>query len=209
MCIDDLVRGFLFTSGMIADIDEIGNLYFDTTSFRVVVETENDPSDFVFKRVYTSGCGRGVIFHNPVDMIGTTPLPDGLRIQSGKLLALMRHFMRQPEYSDIRGIHRTALSSPEEIYLTRVDIGRHNSVDKVIGAALAAGIDMSDKILLSTGRVSSEILSKILRARIPLVAALGSATDQAVKLARATNITIAARLKGGRGEIYSGEQRIF
>jgi len=101
-----------------------------------------------------------------------------------------------------------ALASPEEIYVTRADIGRHNAIDKVIGASLTAGIDMTDKILLTTGRVSSEIFSKILRARIPVIAALGSCTNQAAKLARVTNITLVARLRGGRGEIFSGEQRI-
>jgi FdhD protein len=68
---------------------------------------------------------------------------------------------------------------------------------------------LSDKVLLTTGRVSSEIFSKILRVRIPVIAALGGPTNQAVKLARVTNITLIGRLRGGRGEIYSGEQRVI
>jgi FdhD protein len=123
---------------------------------------------------------------------------------------MMKKFTsRQTEYSETGGIHGAALASSEEIYVTREDIGRHNAVDKIIGASLAQGIDMSDKVLLSTGRVSSEIFSKVLRARIPIVAAIGSPTNQAVKLAKVTNITLVSRLRGGRGEIYSGEQRII
>jgi len=208
--IDDLAKGFLFTAGMITDVSEIKSLYVDMERFRAVVEVEGNPQDFVFKRIYTSGCGKGVIFHNPLDVIGKTALPDGFQIEAGKLLSLMKEFIsNQPAYSDARGVHEAAMASFEEIYVTRADIGRHNAIDKVIGASLAAGIDMSDKILLTTGRVSSEIFSKILRARIPVIAALGSATNQAAKLARVTNITLVARLRGGRGEIISGEQRIF
>jgi FdhD protein len=208
--IDDLARGFLFTSGMIADVSEIKNLSIDTERFRVVVDISNDLKDFVFKRIYTSGCGKGVIFHNPVDVIGKTALPDGFSIASGILISLMKDFMgRQPHYKETGGIHGAGLASHKEVYVIREDIGRHNAIDKVIGMSLAAGIGMSDKILMTTGRVSSEILSKILRARIPVIAALGSPTNQAVKLAIATNISIVARIKGGRGEIYSGEQRVF
>jgi len=207
--IDDLAKGFLFTAGMITEISEIKSLYVDMERFRAVVEIEGNPQAFVFKRIYTSGCGKGVIFHNPLDVIGKTALPDGFKMASGKLVSLMKEFIvKQPEHSDARGVHEAALASPEEIYVTRADIGRHNAIDKVIGASLTAGIDMTDKILLTTGRVSSEIFSKILRARIPVIAALGSCTNQAAKLARVTNITLVARLRGGRGEIFSGEQRI-
>jgi FdhD protein len=208
--IDDLVKGFLFTSGMIADISEIKSLYIDSERFRAIVEVEGDLKDFVFKRIYTSGCGKGVIFHNPMDVIGKTSLPDGFQIASGKLVSLMKKFTsRQSGYTGTGGVHGAALASSEEIYVTKEDIGRHNAIDKVIGASLTAGIDMSDKVLLTTGRVSSEIFSKILRARIPVIAALGGPTNQAIKLARVTNITLVGRLRGGRGEIYSGEQRII
>jgi len=208
--IDDLAKGFLFTAGMITEVSEIRSLEVDMERFRAVVEVEGEPQNFIFKRIYTSGCGKGVIFHNPLDVMGKTALPDGFQIEAVKLVALMKEFItNQPVYSDARGVHEAALASKEEILVTRVDIGRHNAIDKVIGAALTAGIDLSDKILMTTGRVSSEIFSKILRSRIPVIAALGSATNQAAKLARVTNITLVARLRGGRGEIISGEQRIL
>ena len=208
--IDDLVKGFLFTSGMISDVSEIKGLYIDMERFRAVAEIESDPKDFVFKRIYTSGCGKGVIFHNPIDVIGKTALPDGFTISARDLVALMKTFMRsQPEYAETGGIHGAGIVSSGEIKVIREDIGRHNAIDKVIGASLTSGTDMSQSVLMTTGRISSEILSKVLRARIPLVAALGSPTNQAVKLAKVTNITLVARIKGGRGEIYSAEHRVF
>lgn len=207
--LDDMAYGFLFTSGMITDLSEIKNLYIDPDRFRIVIEVDQDLRDFVFKRIYTSGCGKGVIFHNPMDVMGKTAVEDGFQIEHTRLSALMKQFLsRQTEYTEAGGIHGAALASTEEIYVTREDIGRHNAIDKVIGGSLAAGVDMSQAVMLSTGRVSSEIFSKVLRARIPVVAAIGAPTNQAVKLARVSNITLVARLRGSRGQIYSGEQRI-
>lgn len=208
--LDDMAKGFLFTSGMITEMSEIKSLYIDPDRFRIVIEVEQDLRDFVFKRIYTSGCGKGVIFHNPMDVMGKTSVEDGFQIEHTRLSLLMKQFLsRQTEYTEAGGIHGAALASPEEIYVTREDIGRHNAIDKVIGGSMAAGIDMSQAVMLSTGRVSSEIFSKVLRARIPIVAAIGAPTNQAVKLARVSNITLVARLRGSRGQIYSGEQRII
>lgn len=207
--LDDMAKGFLFTSGMIVEVSEIKSLYIDPERFRAAIEVEQDLSDFVFKRIYTSGCGKGVIFHNPIDVMGKTSVPDGFEIPSGTLSSLMKQFLsRQTEYTEAGGIHGAALASLDGIYVTREDIGRHNAIDKVIGASLGAEIDMSKAVMLSTGRVSSEIFSKVLRARIPIVAAIGAPTNQAVKLARVSNITLVARLRGSRGQIFSGEQRI-
>ena len=63
--LDDMAKGFLFTAGMITELSEIKSLYIDPDRFRVVIEVDQDLRDFVFKRIYTSGCGKGVIFHNP------------------------------------------------------------------------------------------------------------------------------------------------
>lgn len=207
--LDDMARGFLFTSGMIADASEIKSLDIDPDRFRVIIEIDQDLRDFVFKRIYTSGCGKGVIFHNPIDVMGKTSIPDGFQIASRRLSLLMKQFLsRQTEYTEAGGIHGAAIASSDNIDVIREDIGRHNAIDKVIGASLAAGLDMSQAVMLSTGRVSSEIFSKVLRARIPVVAAIGAPTNQAVRLARVTNITLVARLRGNRGQIFSGDQRI-
>jgi FdhD protein len=77
-----------------------------------------------------------------------------------------------------------------------------------VGAALAQGIDYADKIILTTGRVSSEILSKAMRCRMPVIAALGAPTNQAVKFARMVNLTLVGLVRGSRMNVYSGGERI-
>jgi FdhD protein len=79
----------------------------------------------------------------------------------------------------------------------------------VVGAVLLAGISLEDKALFSSGRISSEIFSKALRCRIPVLVAAGAPTNQAVKLARQVNMALAGRTRGNRTIIYSAEERII
>jgi FdhD protein len=106
-------------------------------------------------------------------------------------------------------VHSGALASGGRILIFRDDIGRHNALDKVIGEALSQGLDLSDTVMLTTGRISSEILSKVLRCRIPVIAALGSPTNQAIKLARVANLTLVGHVRGSRMDMYSGEGRLL
>lgn len=207
--LEDLVKGFLVTSGVISSVAAIRSLVIDSSSFRAVVDLDNPEEQLPFKRVYTSGCGKGVIFHNPLDVLGRAPLPEGFTVDGRRLFDLMKVFLKgSDEHRNTRGVHSAALASRDDILVFRDDIGRHNAIDKVIGHALAKGWDLFDKMILTTGRISSEILSKALRCRIPLIAAAGSPTNQGVKLARATNLTLAKLAKGGI-TAFSGDHRIL
>lgn len=208
--IENLVTGFLFTSGLIPDFPSLKSLIIDRERFNVSVEIKGDESDFVFKRVYTSGCGKGVIFHNPMDVIHKTRLTDGFVLGASDISSLMKEFIKgSPEHTQTRGVHSGALATREHILIFRDDIGRHNALDKAVGEALAQGLDFSEMIMLTTGRISSEILSKVLRCRVPVIAALGSPTNQAVKLARVVNLTLISHVRGSRMDVYSAEERLL
>jgi FdhD protein len=208
--LDNLVTGFLFTSGLIKDFQSLKSLIIDTERFNAVARIEGDESEFVFKRVYTSGCGKGVIFHNPMDVIHKTALEDRFVANTTEIARLMKEFIKgSPEHARTRGVHSGALASRERILIFRDDIGRHNALDKVIGEALSHGLDFSETIMLTTGRISSEILSKVLRCRVPVIAALGSPTNQAIKLARVANLTLVSHVRGSRMDVYSGEARLI
>ena len=101
------------------------------------------------------------------------------------------------------------LVTRDEVLIFRDDIGRHNAMDKVIGEALYSHISFTNKILLTSGRMSSEILSKVLRCRMPVIAAIGAPTNQAVQLARQAELTIAGLVRGSKMFVYSGEERLF
>jgi len=208
--LDNLVTGFLFTSGLIKDFPSLKSLIIDTERFNAAALIEGDESEFVFKRVYTSGCGKGVIFHNPMDVIHKTRLKDGFVANTTEITRLMKEFIKgSPEHAQTRGVHSGALASQGRILIFRDDIGRHNALDKVIGEALSQGLDLSETVMLTTGRISSEILSKVLRCRIPVIAALGSPTNQAIKLARVVNLTLVGHVRGSKMDVYSGEERLL
>jgi FdhD protein len=207
----NLVAGFLFTNGLIQNLSQQKSLTIDTERWKAGVKIEGDgfADDLVFKRIYTSGCGKGVIFHNPLDLINRVKIVSDFNVKNEIIREFMKTFQKQSqEHQLTHGIHSAALASRDEILIYRDDIGRHNAIDKVIGEALYTNVGLTDKMLLTSGRISSEILSKALRCRMPVLAAIGAPTNQAVKLARQVGITIVGLVRGAKMFVYSGEERI-
>lgn len=207
----NLVTGFLFTNGLIQNLSQQKSLTIDTERWKAGVKIEGDgfADDLVFKRIYTSGCGKGVIFHNPLDLINRVKIVSDFNVKNEIIREFMKIFQKQSqEHQLTHGIHSAALASRDKILISRDDIGRHNAIDKVIGEALYTNIGFTDKILLTSGRISSEILSKALRCRMPVLAAIGAPTNQAVKLARQVGLTIVGLVRGAKMFVYSGEERI-
>ena len=207
----NLVTGFLFANGLIQNLSQQKSLTIDTERWKAGVKIEGDgfTDDLVFKRIYTSGCGKGVIFHNPLDLINRVKIVSDFNVTSEIIREFMKTFQKQSqEHQLTHGIHSAALVSRDKILISRDDIGRHNAIDKVIGEALYTNVGFTDKILLTSGRISSEILSKALRCRMPVLAAIGAPTNQAVKLARQVGLTIVGLVRGNKMCVYSGEERI-
>jgi len=111
-------------------------------------------------------------------------------------------------FRETGGVHSAALSDGEHILVFKEDIGRHNALDKASGAALLKGINPKCLIVLISGRISSEIIGKAKRLGAPFVISRSAPTDQAIKIARATNITLIGFARGNRMNIYSGEKRV-
>lgn len=210
--IDDLVTGFLYTSGIIQNLSQLKSIILDDQRWKVNVTIEGGgfADDMVFKRIYTSGCGKGVIFHNPLDLINRVKIISDFKVSSQVIREFMKTFQKQSqEHHLTHGIHSAALASNDEVLIFRDDIGRHNAIDKVVGFALSNNIGFADKFLLTSGRISSEILSKALRCRMPIIAAIGAPTNQAVKLASQVGLTIAGLVRGPKMIVFSCEERII
>ncbi len=107
-----------------------------------------------------------------------------------------------------RGTHCSALATVQGILAAREDIGRHNTIDMLCGWALAEGVDLADKILLTTGRVSSEIVSKAWRMGVPAIVSHSAATSRAVMLAEKLGIVIVGYVRGGSFTVYAGSEAI-
>ena len=111
-------------------------------------------------------------------------------------------------YKSTGGVHSAALADERHMLVFTEDIGRHNAVDKVIGYALLENIPLQGKIMLASGRLSSEIVSKCARSGIPAVVSRAAPTSLAVKIADAADITLIGFVRGNRMNIYTGRQRI-
>jgi FdhD protein len=209
--IEDLVRGFLFTTGLVKGAASIGTMTIDRQRWKVDVTTADEGigTDLAFKRIYTSGCGRGVVFSTSLDLVNRVKLPWGFSVESGTIISLMKTLMTgSQEHKVTGGVHSAALADGGGLQIFMDDIGRHNAVDKVVGRALTEGFTLSRSVLLTSGRISSEITGKVLACRIPVIVSPGAPTNQAVRLARETNLTLVAHVRGTRMNIYSGAERI-
>ena len=206
-----LVLGFLFSAGMVRSASELLACRIDPVRWVADCELTRTPDpELLNKRVYTSGCGKGVMFANVVELAGRKPLEGGLRLRPAQVVELASALNRASGlYRRTRGVHTAALgvegSVPERWF---DDVGRHNAVDKAIGHALAEGVDLGRCALVCSGRTSSEILHKARRAGIPVCISRGSPTHQSVLRARDMGVTLICHAKGGGFTVYAHPERI-
>jgi FdhD protein len=114
-------------------------------------------------------------------------------------------FAAAVHYRTSRGIHGAALTDGEKLLVMAEDVGRHNAVDKIKGEALLQGVPTRDRILMSTGRISSEMLLKAARMEVPIVASRTSPTEMAVALAEQLGITVCGYVRPDGLNLYAGE----
>jgi FdhD protein len=169
------------------------------------VSAAADRQDVV--RLIRSGCGRADVSALAEDL---APVTAGLQIRREILPHLLGQMTRQQDaYRVAGGIHAAAAFDPlGRAVVVCEDIGRHNAVDKVVGYCLLRGIPLADKILLSTGRASYDMVAKAVRLGVPIVASISSPTSLAVELAEVLNCTLLWYLRGKTLNVYAHGWRI-
>ena len=200
--LEALVVGYLWMEKVIADLDEIRAIDVSAVDGRVDVGLTR-PVALPTERILTSGCGGGITFR--IDHRLFPRLSSELRVSPGRLAARMKDlFAAATLYRLSRGIHGAALADADDLLLVAEDVGRHNAVDKIKGEALQRGIPTEDRILLSTGRISSEMLLKAARMGVPIVASRTSPTEMAIALAEQLNITVCGYVRPDGLNLYAG-----
>ncbi|MFW9991877.1 MAG: formate dehydrogenase accessory sulfurtransferase FdhD [Candidatus Odinarchaeota archaeon] len=208
--IDELVLGYLLSEGMITSMDDVVDCDYDEKAkeFSITIKTRerslNIPS-------LTSGCARGTTF---TDLDSIDPFKDRIInytifLEKEMVTTLMGEFQHSSEvFKKTGAVHLAGLATETKMEYFYEDIGRHNAVDKCLGKALLDGVELHDKILLSTGRLSSEILSKIIVAGIPIVISRSAPTAYAIELGKKFGVTIIGFCRGKRFNIYSHQSRV-
>jgi FdhD protein len=201
--LEALVVGYLWMEKVIADVEEVRSLDVSPVDGRAEV-TLARPVTLPTERILTSGCGGGITFR--IDHRLFPRLASALRVRPPQLAAGMKAlFAAAVHYHRSRGIHGAALFDGERLLVVAEDVGRHNAVDKIKGEALRRGIPTEDRILLSTGRISSEMLLKAARMGVPLVASRTSPTEMAVALAEQLGVTVCGYVRPDGLNLYAGE----
>jgi len=203
--------GFLFTSGMIQSTEDILDWDCDEKKWRVDVRVKNftDP-ELLGQRVYTSGCGKGVMYTSMMELSARHPIQTQAKISGQAIIDAMGWLARCSNlHKKTGGVHSAAVSINNAMPDFHIDdIGRHNAVDKVMGTLLLKKIDTENLMLLGTGRISSEILHKARRLSIPVLASRGAPTHQSVLLASEMGMTIVGFVRPTNFAVFTHPERI-
>jgi FdhD protein len=202
-----LTVGFLAGQGLIHDtgsIKEINVDEYDGVS-KVTTAEDVDLEDY-HRRIVTSGC---LGFYSNADL-KVKRLKNEFNADKEDIIRLMRELESKSElFKATGGVHSSALCDKQRMVYLSEDIGRHNTVDKIIGYMLMEKVEPGDKMLLTTGRMSSEMVLKVARAGIPLVASRSAPTDLAVTAAAIRNVTLVGFVRNNRVNVYTNRSHII
>jgi len=208
-----LAIGFLSSEGLLGSKDDIKKVMVDDQRGVVRVETEDNTEtagELMFKRLITSGCGRGASFYSAADVQGQAKVESQIGISAAEIFALVKEFQHcSGLYRATGGVHSAALSSNKDIVVFSEDIGRHNAIDKIFGECILEDIPTDDHLVITSGRISSEILLKVARRNIPILISKSAPTSLGVRLAENLGVTLVGFVRGARMNVYTHGQRIL
>jgi len=205
-----LALGFLRNQGMLADSDTVTGVDYDEELAVVVVRTSvvTDHEDKLARKTRTSGCAVGTVFGDMMAGLDGLRLPDA-RMRTSDLYALSHKINRTPSlYLEAGAIHGTVLCKGGQPLVYMEDVGRHNAVDKIAGWMLSERAVAADKVLYTTGRLTSEMVIKTALMGIPILASRSGFTAWGVEIAQAVGLTLIGRLRGQRFVCLAGCDRL-
>jgi FdhD protein len=206
--LDKMALGFIFNEGFIDGLQDVHHLHISREESCVDIWLHDMSFEAPERQIVTAGCGGGVTFDDLSERY--EPLAASPPVSAAQLAKLMIEMHKGAHlYQRARGIHTAVMADESGLLLQVEDVGRHNCLDKLAGGALQAGIDTRGKIILSSGRISSEMLNKARRMQVPIVCSRTSPTSLSVTLAEAWNITIVAYLRQNRMRLYTHPERIL
>ena len=210
--LEELAIGFLLSEGLLIDRASIRKLAVSEAGPSIEIEIAGLPKGWekqFEKRTISSGCGKGITFTNydrekdrKIDTKSPVLTVDAIRNQLTKFRNI------STLYLETGGVHSAALSDGKELLFFSEDIGRHNAVDKLIGKAFLKGISIENKLLFTSGRVTSEIVTKAGRNRFPILVSRAAASCMAISYAEDMGITLIGFARGDRMNIYTWPNRI-
>jgi len=209
----ELAVGFLLSEGFLSSKEDLKSIRVDDEAGTVEIELAGDldlTEKLWGKRAVTSGCGKGATFYHVLDSIQAKKVSSDLTVMPEQVYALMKELNRLSDlYRETGGVHNSALADTQNIMVFRDDIGRHNAVDKIRGACFLENIPLQDKLLITTGRMSSEIVVKVAKMGVPILVSRSAPTSLALELADRIGLTLLGYVRGRKMTVYTGGQRVL
>lgn len=211
--LEDWAIGYLYSEGIISGPSDLKRLTINEDHGRVLVELNGDfdAEEFSQKQKhFTAGCGKGMTFFSMTDVKNFPKITTTRTVTLSYLLKKRHEFAKKsPLYLETGGMHGACIVDKDGNLTVREDVGRHNAVDKVLGYAVREGLDPKSLILLTTGRVSYEMLSKAARFGIGLIGTRTAATKQAVQLANFLQIEVVGYIRGKMATVYTSQGKVL
>lgn len=206
--LDELAIGFLKSERIIAGLEEIEKIEFGAreNNVNVILKNEKKSSEIFVKNIASSGArGKSV----NIDLLLPLKAPGEFNIKAQIALELMEELLEKSLlHNETHGTHCSALAQQGKIVALREDIGRHNTIDMLGGYVLLQKINLSNAIILTTGRISSEIVYKVWNLGVPAIISHSAPTTKAIELLNKANIMLIGYVRSGRMNIYSQERRV-
>ena len=213
----ELAAGFLFTEGIIQNSKAIHEIKQpDENQIKVILKENITPVLANTSRNFYSTSSCGICGKPSIDAIRTVSVygkeEDTISIRASMLYHLQDNLKKQQlAFEDTGGIHASGLFDFHGNFISlKEDVGRHNALDKIIGAALLEGkLPLTNNLLFLSGRASFELVQKAVMAGIKLIVAVGAPSSLAVEMARDTGVTLIGFLRSDRMNVYSGMERVI
>jgi len=206
-----LTLGYLKNQGLITDINEIRSIQVDWDVAAAAVTTFTDRDDWKDKlgpRIVTTGCGQGTVFGDIMEQLDNIELKP-LRLKQSNIYTLLKNLSKQNDvYKNAGAVHGCALCKNEEVLVFIEDVGRHNAVDAIAGRMWLENIPGEEMLFYTTGRLTSEMVIKVVQMGIPILISRSGITMMGLKLAQDMGVTLFARARGRHFLIYNGAENI-
>lgn len=209
----ELTVGFLLSEGILERGDPVPEVEINAAGGYAQVSLARGlrpELKSALSRLVGSGCAAAVPFYRGVDAAASRPIQSRLAVSRQALFSLMKEFQAQSElFRQTGGLHAAGMGNADGgLVAFQEDIGRHNALDRIIGQAYLQRQNLSELIAVSSGRLSSEIVLKAVKAGLPMLASRSAPTDLAVELARKLSLTLIGFVRGRRLNIYATPERV-
>jgi len=210
---EELALGYLRNQGLIEHVEDVVRVKVDWESETANIFTRSRKGlkyikKKLAKRIVTSGCGEGTLFSCSLDKLYEIKLSH-FKLRQSTIYALLKELTKYNQiYKEVGTVHGCGLCKNNKVLIFIEDVGRHNAADAIGGRMWIDGITGADKVLYTTGRLTSEIVMKAAQMTIPVLLSRSGMTRMGLELARDLGITLIARAKGKRFFVYHGEENI-